>query len=60
MYFSENIRDFTDGLIAAENKARQETESDIIKQLDEDYYVNNLIDIFMGNYSSILAKCYVT
>ena len=37
-------------VIAAENEAKQETGSDIIKMLDKDHYVTIIADMFFGNH----------
>ena len=35
-------------LIAAENEAKQEKGSDIMKQLDEEHYITIISDMFFG------------
>ena len=48
-YFPDNPRDFTDLLIAAEIEAQEENGTyAILRQMDNHYYVNNMIDVFIG------------
>ncbi len=55
--FVDNLRNLTDMLIAAENEAKQETGNDIVKQLDEDHYVNMIADMFFGNAQPFERIC---
>lgn len=48
LLFSDNIRDFTDCLIAAEREARTEEAPADLAQLTNTHFVQTLSDIFAG------------
>ena len=46
----ENLRDLCDTLISCENEAKLESGNEVMKEMDEDHYVNLLSDVIFGRY----------
>ena len=46
----ENLTDLCDILISCENEAKLESGNEVMKEMDEDHYVNLLSDVIFGRY----------
>ena len=56
----ENLRDLCDTLISCENEAKLESGNEIMKDMDEDHYVQLLSDVIFGRLFFLLIDLLYT